>query len=114
MASQIYTACPQLLILVKDITYNWWLWTGGTIIWGVNDVQELLSRLREKGWMLASVADAIGLPANTVRKWSAGGVTTRYPANAPLAKAALEQLLDRKRIPKKRRYTKKTPPAPES
>ena len=86
------------------------MWTQATIILSVNDVQELLSQLRGKGWTLASVADEIGLPANTVRKWASGGVTTRYPANAPLVKAGLERLMERKRIPKRRRYSKITSP----
>lgn len=70
-----------------------------------NDVQEILKELREKGWTLAAIADAIGSPHITVRKWWAG----TYPENAPAVRFLLKSLLARRRIPKRKRYAGKAP-----
>jgi hemoglobin len=66
----------------------------------MNDVQQLLEQLQEKGWTLLTVADDLGVSYSAVRKWSAG---MRYPANAPTVKAALRTLLTKERAsnPKK-------------
>lgn len=65
----------------------------GNYTMGVNDVQKTLVRLRERGWTLAAIGRELGVPANTVRKWSAG---LRYPANAAAVKASLVRLSKRK------------------
>lgn len=67
----------------------------------MNDVQMALEQLRQKGWTLAAIGDELEVPANTIRKWSAG---MHYPANGPVVRAALKNLLARKRVPKKRRF----------
>ena len=72
----------------------------------MDDVQRVLGELKGKGWTLAAIGDALGIPPNTVRKWSAG---LRHPANAPIVVDAMKRLADRKRVPKQRRY-KKSPP----
>jgi len=59
----------------------------------MNDIQMELAQLREKGWTLLAVASSLGVPYGTVKKWSAG---IRYPANAPIVKAALKRLLEGK------------------
>jgi hypothetical protein len=66
----------------------------------MNDVQQLLEQLREKGWTLLTVADDLLVSYSAVRKWSAG---MRYPANSPTVKAALRTLLTKERAsnPKK-------------
>jgi len=69
----------------------------------VSEVRDILEMLKAKGWTLAAVADAVGVPPNTVRKWHAG---MRNPANATIVLEALRRLLVRKRVPKQRRYTK--------
>lgn len=77
----------------------------------MNDVQVALRKLRESGWTLAAIGGELGIPANTVRKWSAG---IRYPANSSLVKHYLEELLTRKQVPKKKRYAQKGLTAPLS
>jgi len=67
----------------------------------MNDVQIKINELQEKGWTLAALADELGVTVNAVEKWKAGN---RYPSNAKAVLIVLEQLSDRKRIPKKRRY----------
>ena len=67
----------------------------------MNDVQELLERLREKGWTLSAIADAMGVSRNAVDFWREG---SRYPTNALAVKHELERLLAKKRIPKRKRY----------
>jgi predicted transcriptional regulator len=67
----------------------------------VNDIQELIGQLREKGWTLSAVADEMGVSRNAVDLWRSG---SRYPTNVLAVKHELERLLVRKRIPKRKRY----------
>ena len=67
----------------------------------MNDVQELIERLRAKGWTLSAVADEMGVSRNAVDFWRSG---SRYPSNTVAVKHELERLLVRKRIPKRKRY----------
>ena len=73
----------------------------------MNEVQELLVRLRAKGWTLAAIADELETHYNTVQKWAAGD---RWPANAKAVRHELERLLVRSRIPKGKRYKKAPQP----
>jgi transcriptional regulator with XRE-family HTH domain len=72
----------------------------------MNDVRELIAQLIANGWTGAAIADELGVAANTVSRWHLG---TRDPTNARAVKVALEQLLQRKRIPKRKRYKEKEP-----
>ena len=67
----------------------------------MNDVQNNIDVLQERGWTLAALADELGVTTNAVEKWKAGN---RYPRNAKAVLIVLELLSERKRIPKKRRY----------
>ena len=58
----------------------------------------------DRGWTLAALADELGVSGQTVMRWKAGAM---YPVNARPVLAALEGLTRRRRIPKKKRYTKK-------
>jgi len=69
----------------------------------MNDVQTKVAQLEEKGWTLAAIADEIEVSHNTVEKWKAG---TRYPSLDKPVLDALNRLLKRNRIPKKKRYQK--------
>ena len=71
----------------------------------MNDIQSKLTELQENGWSLVAIADELAVTANAVEKWKAGD---RYPQNAKAVLVVLSQLAERKRIPKKRRYLKKT------
>ena len=71
----------------------------------MNDVQERLGGLQAKGWTLAAVADECGVTPNAVEKWKAGDA---YPRNVRGVLLVLGALLQRKRIPKQRRYAKGT------
>ena len=73
----------------------------------MNDVQEVLARLKLKGWTMAAIADELDTHYNTVQKWAAGD---RFPANAMAVKHELERLLVRRRIPKGKRYKKAPQP----
>lgn len=66
----------------------------------VNDVQESLARLRQKGWTLAAIADVVGARPNTVWRWLDG---SRYPRNARAVVVMLDALEQRKRVPRRRR-----------
>ena len=67
----------------------------------MNNIQLKINELQEKGWTLAALADELEVTVNAVEKWKAGN---RYPRNAKAVLIVLEQLSERKRIPKKRRY----------
>ena len=73
----------------------------------MNEAQELLVQLKERGWTMAAVADELDTHYNTVQKWAAGD---RSPANATAVKHELERLLARRRVPKGKRYKKAPQP----
>ena len=66
-----------------------------------SEVQDRIAELQEKGWTLAALAGELGVTVNAVEKWKAGD---RNPSNARAILVLLDQLIKRKRIPKKRRY----------
>ena len=70
----------------------------------MNDVQLKIAKLQEKGWTLAALADELGVTVNAVEKWKAGD---RKPSNLKAIIMLLDNVLSKKRIPKKKRYTKK-------
>ena len=76
----------------------------------MDDVREMIGQLRAKGWTLAAMADELEVDAYSMLRWETG---QRSPANAAGVKTMLRQLMARRRIPKRKRYTKK-PPARES
>jgi hypothetical protein len=67
----------------------------------MNDVQSRIAELEGKGWSLAAIADGLQVAYITVQKWKAGERVTRL--EKPVLDS-LDQLLERRRIPKKRRY----------
>ena len=68
----------------------------------MNEVQEKIQELRDKGWTVAALADELGVRSMTLHRWVSGN---RHPTNVKLLTMGLDNLLKRKRIPKKRRYT---------
>ena len=75
----------------------------------MTNVQQMLNELRKKGWTVAAISDELKVNYYTVARWQNG---MRSPANVAGIEALLGQLL-RRRVPKKRRYTKRRP-TPES
>ena len=69
----------------------------------MNEVQERLQALQEKGWTLAAIADELEVTVNAVVKWKAGD---RSPSNRKSICEHLDRLLNQRRIPRKRRYQK--------
>jgi orotate phosphoribosyltransferase-like protein len=69
----------------------------------MNEIQAKISKLQEKGWTLAAISDELEVTVNAVEKWKAGDA---QPHNAKAVYLLLDQLLERKRIPKQRRYNK--------
>jgi hypothetical protein len=74
----------------------------------IERVREALGILRGRGWTIAALADELAVHRDTVYSWASG---KNPPENPRLMLMALERLLRRKRIPKRKRYTKKNPPA---
>lgn len=69
----------------------------------MNEIQERIAQLEQKGWTLAALADEIGVTKNAVEKWKAGD---RQPANPKAIFALIDEITSRKRIPKRKRYAK--------
>lgn len=72
----------------------------------MNEIQERIAQLEGKGWSLRAIADSDelgGVHRNTVGMWKAG---TRYPSLDRPVLDALNRLLKRNRIPKRKRYAK--------
>ena len=70
------------------------------IMFGMTEVQELISQLRAKGWTVAAVSDELGVDYYTVYKWEKG---IHEPSNVGAVLRVLRQLLQQRRIPKRRR-----------
>jgi len=71
----------------------------------LNVVQVIIAQLEEKGWSLIAIAESEELKThrNTVGMWKSGA---RYPRPDKPILDALNRLLKRNRIPKKKRYAK--------
>ena len=67
----------------------------------INEVQSKIAQLVESGWTLAAIADELGVKSATVENWRAGH---RNATNAKSVLAMLDKVLEKKRIPKKKRY----------
>ena len=66
-----------------------------------NEIQSKITILMAKGWTLAAIADELGVKPDTVENWRAG---RRNPTNAKAILVMLDKVLEKKRIPKKKRY----------
>lgn len=69
----------------------------------MNEIQNKIAELQEKGWTLAALADELEVTPNAIEKWKAGD---RNPSNLKAILNLLDQLNRQKRIPKKKRYLK--------
>lgn len=66
-----------------------------------NEIQTKIAQLVERGWTLAAIADELGVTPDTVELWKAG---KRNPTNVKGIMLMLDKVLEKKRIPKKKRY----------
>ena len=67
----------------------------------MDETQDRLRQLRDKGWTLAAVADEVGVTPRAVSNWQSGDHGAQ---NIKAVLALLDTLLKRKRVPKQRRY----------
>jgi transcriptional regulator len=72
----------------------------------MNEVQNRLLALKEKGWTMAAIADELSVSNMTVFTWQKG---TRNAENARSVLFMLDSLLVRRRIPKRKRRGLKAP-----
>ena len=72
----------------------------GTNFTAMNEIQDRLLALKEKGWTMAAIADELGVSNMTIFTWQKG---TRNAENALSVLYKLDSLLVRKRIPKRKR-----------
>ena len=68
-----------------------------------SEIQTLIAQLNAKGWTYSAIADELGSDYRTLWQWRTGRFT---PAHSKAIALALRHLLVRKRIPKKKRYSK--------
>ena len=66
----------------------------------VNEIQANLFALKDKGWTTAAIADELGVSHMTVFRWRKG---MRNAENSRSVIYLLKSLLERKRIPKRKR-----------
>jgi hypothetical protein len=77
----------------------------------MTEINDLIVELRGKGWTVAAIADELGVDYYTIYKWQKG---IHAPANPRAVQRVLGELLKQRRIPKRKRYTRKrNPSAPE-
>jgi len=69
----------------------------------MNEIQTRIANLEAKNWSLAAIADELKAHRNTVGFWKAG---IRYPRPDKPIIDALDNLLQRNRVPKMKRYAK--------
>ena len=67
-------------------------------------MQQKIVELTDRGWSLASISDELGIHWYTAQRWRDG---KQYPNTPKLVLAALDTLLRRKRIPKRKRARKR-------
>jgi transcriptional regulator with XRE-family HTH domain len=65
---------------------------------GMTQVQQLIQELRSKGWSIAAIGRGVGVTDMTIRRWVAG---ERRPENVVAVTIVLQQMLKRRRIPKR-------------
>ena len=66
----------------------------------MNDVQNKLLELKDRGWTMAAIADELGVSHMAVFRWQKG---MRKAENSRSVLHMLDTLMKRKRIPKQRR-----------
>ena len=67
----------------------------------MGEIKNKIEKLREKGWTLSAISDELGVDRETAYGWIARG---HSPSNTKLVNLALDGLLKKNRIPKKKRY----------
>lgn len=67
----------------------------------MNEVQNRIAELENRGWSLAALADELGVTVNAVEKWKAGDSS---PSNGKAILALFDVIAKKTDIPKKRRY----------
>jgi hypothetical protein len=101
--SIVFMLTFKKFVCLSILTSPYIVWYNILMSDALNDIQARIALLQEKGWTLAALADELEVTPNAIEKWKAGD---RYPRLEKPVVDALDQLLKRKRIPKKRRYTK--------
>ena len=66
----------------------------------MNDVQNKLLELKDRGWTMAAIADELGVSHMAVFRWQKG---MRKAENSRSVVYMLDTLIKRKRIPKRKR-----------
>src|SRR5688572_12798314 len=100
----------QVALFVNTFSRDFWKLTDNairSIFRGMTEIQDLIAELRAKGWTVAAISDELGVDYYTVYKWQKG---IHAPSNTVAISRVLRQLLQQRRIPKRKRY-KRNPPA---
>jgi hypothetical protein len=75
----------------------------------MDEIQKMIAELEGRGWTLAAISRELGVTWKSVHRWKAG---YNPPENPTLVALGLGRLLQRRRIPKRKVYTRKrNPPA---
>jgi hypothetical protein len=75
----------------------------------MGEIQKMIEDLENRGWTLAAIAREMEVSWKTVHRWKDG---SHPPQNPKLVALGLDRLLQRRRIPKRKKYEgKRNPPA---
>jgi hypothetical protein len=96
-----YGTCKESLSGIFQYTYPK---TGYHITMGM--IQEQIEELLRRGWTIAAIGDELEYSRDSIERWRKGS----NPSSQKVVALGLEDLLRRKRIPKKKRYTQKRNP----
>jgi Homeodomain-like domain len=102
------------MTLVNIIFCEFSNWTTASLCCTIIDMEEIKKMIEEllaRGWTTAALSDELGVSRDTVYRWRSG---RHPPENPKLVALGLSRLMHRRRIPKRKRYTRKrNPSAPE-
>jgi hypothetical protein len=66
-------------------------------------IQEQIEELLRRGWTIAAIGDELEYSRDSIERWRKGS----NPSSQKVVALGLEDLLRRKRVPKRKRYAQK-------
>jgi AraC-like DNA-binding protein len=97
--------------LVNILCYEFSNWTITALCCTISDMEEIKKMIEEllaRGWTIAALSDELAVSRDTVYRWRSG---RNPPENPRLVALGLSRLMHRRRIPKRKRYTRKRNPS---
>jgi DNA-binding transcriptional regulator YiaG len=87
---------------------NWTISALCCTIIDMEEIRKMIEELLARGWTTAALSEELGVSRDTVYRWRSG---RNPPENPKLVALGLIRLLHRRRVPKRKRYTRKRNPS---